>query len=45
MHFNPTTDKGNVILCSSNINNVDNTTADLYKKYNVSSLVWNLPTQ
>ncbi len=42
MAFNPITDRGIVILCSSDRSNADITTAGLYKNNNISSLVWNL---
>jgi CubicO group peptidase (beta-lactamase class C family) len=42
MAFNPMTDRGIVILCSSARENVDITTAGLYKDNNLSYLVWNL---
>ena len=40
--FNPATDRGIVILCSSDRRNADITTAGLYKNNNLSYLVWNL---
>ncbi len=42
MAFNPATDRGIVILCSSDRRNADITTAGLYKNNNLSYLVWNL---
>ena len=42
MAFNPMTERGIVILCSSHTSNADISTAGLYKSNNLSSLVWNL---
>lgn len=42
MAFNPVTDRGIVILCSSDNRNADITLAGLHKNNNLSSLVWDL---
>lgn len=42
MAFNPVSDRGIVILCSSDLENADISTAGLYKANNLSYLVWNL---
>jgi serine-type D-Ala-D-Ala carboxypeptidase/endopeptidase len=42
MAFNPITDRGIVILCSSDKKNADCSSAGLYKNNNISSLVWDL---
>jgi serine-type D-Ala-D-Ala carboxypeptidase/endopeptidase len=42
MAFNPVSDRGIVILCSSDTENADISTAGLYKSNNLSYLVWNL---
>jgi CubicO group peptidase (beta-lactamase class C family) len=42
MAFNPITDRGIVILCSSDNRNADITRAGLHNDNNLSYLVWNL---
>jgi D-alanyl-D-alanine-carboxypeptidase/D-alanyl-D-alanine-endopeptidase len=45
MAFNPTTDRGIVVLCSTNLSDVDITTLGLNQKGKLSSLIWNLLSQ
>jgi D-alanyl-D-alanine-carboxypeptidase/D-alanyl-D-alanine-endopeptidase len=42
MAFNPETERGIVILCSSDISNANITTAGLYKSNPLSYFIWNL---
>jgi serine-type D-Ala-D-Ala carboxypeptidase/endopeptidase len=42
MAFNPISDRGIVILCSTDKRDADITEAGLYKDNNLSYLVWNL---
>lgn len=45
MAFNPTTDRGIVVLCSTGKSDVDITTLGLNQKGKLSSLIWNLLSQ
>jgi D-alanyl-D-alanine-carboxypeptidase/D-alanyl-D-alanine-endopeptidase len=45
MAFNPTTDRGIVVLCSTDRSDVDITTLGLNQKGKLSSLIWNLLSQ
>jgi len=42
MGFNPTTERGIVVLCSTGNSDVDITTLGLNQKGKLSSLIWNL---
>jgi CubicO group peptidase (beta-lactamase class C family) len=43
--FNPTTDRGIVVLCSAEVSDTDITTLGLNEKGKLSSLIWNLLSQ
>jgi serine-type D-Ala-D-Ala carboxypeptidase/endopeptidase len=43
--FNPTTDRGIVVLCSAEVSDAYITTLGLNEKGNLSSLIWNLLSQ
>ena len=45
MAFNPTTDRGIVVLCSTDRSDVDISTLGLNQKGKISSLIWNLLSQ
>ncbi|HYT45183.1 MAG TPA: hypothetical protein VEP90_22845, partial [Methylomirabilota bacterium] len=45
MAFNPTTDRGIVVLFSTDVSDVDITTLGLNQKGKISSLIWNLLSQ
>ncbi|MGC2669091.1 MAG: serine hydrolase domain-containing protein [Candidatus Nitrosopolaris sp.] len=45
MAFSPTTDRGIVVLCSTDVSNVDISTLGLNQKGKLSSLIWNLLSQ
>jgi serine-type D-Ala-D-Ala carboxypeptidase/endopeptidase len=45
MAFNPTTDRGIVVLCSTDRSDADITTLGLNQKDKISSLIWNLLSQ
>jgi serine-type D-Ala-D-Ala carboxypeptidase/endopeptidase len=45
MAFNPTTNRGIVVLCSTDKSDVDITTLGLNQKGKISSLIWNLLSQ
>jgi serine-type D-Ala-D-Ala carboxypeptidase/endopeptidase len=42
MAFNPITERGIVILCSSDLADINITTISFNQKSNISSLIWNL---
>jgi serine-type D-Ala-D-Ala carboxypeptidase/endopeptidase len=43
--FNPTTERGIIVLCSADVSDVDITTLGLNQKGKLSSLIWNLLNQ
>ena len=45
MAFSPTTDRGIVVLCSTDVSNVDISTLGLNQKGKLSSLIWKLLSQ